>query len=312
MISIGRLDIPELKIISEDDRSFVFFPKNTPMEKIAGAIIEDITPDVIHMHGSHLWPSYPYYAKTFVREVDKLIFSPAGSSCGTPEFLTYFDHIIVNHPLQVDRMKVYPYDKYKIIIRKRSADPSVFYPNFSEDILYDFVYVAGFVPVKQIPEMIKLVMNTKRKLLVLGDFSRTRNHYLQIKNLIDDFHFEDQIILHDFIPQTEMADLLGQCGVFVWPNIRPENPSTTTNRAVIEALACGMPLLLGRKAFNETEFVIPGRNGFLYDNENSFIEFSEKIFDNINLYRYFSNELIKERFSFQENFIDFYNYLYSS
>jgi len=201
-------------------------------------------------------------------------------------------------------------EKDKIIIRKRSADPSVFYPNY-QPIKYDFVYVAGFVPVKQIPEMIKLVMHTKRKLLVLGDFSRTREHYLQIKNIIDDFHFEDQIILHDFIPQTEMADLLGQCGVFVWPNIRPENPSTTTNRAVIEGLACGIPLLLGRRAFNETEFVKPGVNGYLYDDENSFIEFSDRIFNNINLHRYFSRELIKERFSFKENFINFYNELYS-
>lgn len=291
----------------------VFLPSHITKERFAEYIKEDLKPDIIHMHGNHGWSQYPYYASFFRQFVPKMIFSPAGSSCGTPDFLSNFDHIIVNHPLQVDRMKCNPSDREKIIVRRRAVSSEVFYPSYSPVVLYKFVYVAGFVPVKQIPTMIETIISLEenQSLVIIGDFTRISSHYNEIRKLISEKNAQDFIFLKDFMPQKDLVSFLGNCGIFVWPNIKPENPSTTTNRSVVEALGCGMPLLLGERAFRETEFVVPGANGFLYSDSVSFKEGSKKIFDNLDQFRQESVKLSKERFSYEQNFIRFYNDLYS-
>jgi len=288
-----------------EDHKVIFLPIQWSPGQVADYILEEISPDVIHMHGNHGWPQYPSYANYFSRFVHKMIFSPAGSSCGSPNFLTKFDHIIVNYSLQVGRMKCYPEDMKNIIVR-------YFYPKFSASPLYDFVYVAGFVPVKQIPTMIDTVAGTNKKLVVLGDFTRTVEHYQTIRMYVDEEKDRAKsVLLHDFVTQDFLPLFLGTCGIFVWPNIKPENPSTTTNRSVVEALGCGMPLLLGRRAFQETEFVVEGYNGFLYANKEEFSEKADLILKDLDKFRKNSLTLAKERFSWEENFIGFYNELYS-
>ena len=303
--SVAIHDVDEYKVI--------FLPTYFSQEDVAKYIIEKIKPDIIHIHGNHSWPQYPYYASRFRKSIKgiKLIFSPAGSSCGTPEFLSFFDNIIVNHKLQIGRMKVSgPGGRDKILVRKRCANPDIFYADYFQR-QYDFVYVAGFVPVKQIPVMIDMVATTQRTMVVLGDFTRTVEHHLYVKNYIEQNGLGHQIFLHDFIPQEEMSTFLGQCGVFVWPNIKPENPSTTTNRAVTEALACGMPLLLGERAFDQTNYIQKGVNGFTYSDSKIFRIYSDKIFQNIHKFRAGSITRAKTSFNYKRNFISFYNRLYS-
>lgn len=300
----------ELSIHNVENYKVIFLPSSWPKERFAQYIKEELRPDVIHMHGNHSWNQYPYYASFFRQFVPKMVFSPAGSSCGTPEFLSNFDHVIVNHPLQIDRIKCNPSDRNKIIARRRAVDSNFFKPQYSK-IEYDFVYIAGFVSVKQIPLMIDLVILTGRKLVVIGDFSRTYLHHNEIVQYIEFNGFGDQVFLQDFMPQPKLVSFLGKCGIFVWPNIKPENPSTTTNRSVVEALGCGMPLLLGERAFRETEFIIPERNGFLYSDSYSFKTLSEDIFSEIDSFRQESLKLSKERFDYEKNFIRFYNDLYS-
>ena len=275
--------------------------------------MEDIKPDVVHLHGNHGWAQYQYYAEVLRDKVDKLIFSPAGSSCGTPSFISNFDYVIVNHPLQVGRIKCHDKDIEKIVVRRRAVNPDFFFPKYKETE-FDFVYVAGFVPVKKIPDMIETVLYSSKKrrtLVIVGDFKRTREYHHNIKNFIISLGEENRIILKDFMDQESFVDFLGRCGVFVWPNIKPENPETTTNRSIVEALGCGMPLLLGERAFKQTEFVDDNVNGLLFNSFESFGDLSEKIFENISKFREGSVKLAKERFSYKENFIDFYNEIYS-
>lgn len=318
-ILIGKFDCHEpLEFEPDEERDYkvIFFPKAYSQEQIAKAIT-DLYPSVIHMHGHHSW--YTHYAMYFRNHIKslRLIFSPAGSSCGNPGLLQHFDIVIVNHESQIKRMKVGDSFNGEIIVRRRSADPSIFRPDYviSESaILSDFIYVAGFVPSKRIDEMILTVASPKniwhRTLTVLGDFTRTREHYFNIKQAIAKNSWDKLVTLHDFVPQTKMADLLGRAKVFVWPNIKPENPETTTNRSVIEALACGMPLLLGERAFKDTEFVKEGYNGFLYSDPKDFHEKAEKILKSLWHFRLGSQVLYNEKFSFRENFIEFYNRLY--
>ena len=315
---IGRhgnnLSIHEVIDSNLDSYRVIFLPVKWSAEEVANYIQKEIEPRILHLHGNHGWPSFPYYAKFFLKYGSRLIFSPAGSSCGTPEFLSHFHKIIVNHPLQIERMKCSPEYRDRIVVRMRAADPSVFYPLYSNSISpkFDCVYIAGFVPVKQIPVMIDTVVGSGRTLMVIGDFTRTSEHYRSVKAKIGFDRLRGTVFLHDFISQLDLSAFLGLCGVFVWPNIKPENPSTTTNRSVPEALACGMPLLLGERAFKDTEFVKNGYNGYLYSSPSDFKEKAELIFGNLDYFRENSLSLTRERFDFQTNFIRFYDDLYSS
>jgi len=309
---VGRLNVQSILYREVENYKVVFYPAGMSYSEEAAHIMHQFRPDVIHMHGNHGWPQYRVYAEYFGNHPSdpKMIFSPAGSSCGTPTFLENFDCIIVNHPLQIERMKTEHSDR--IVVRKRSADPSVFYPAYNK-MLYDLVYVAGFVPQKHIIEMIDLVAKIlDTSLVILGDFTRTAVHHLQVKEYIKWQGLSDRIFLHDFIKQTDMAEFLGRCGAWVWPNVKPENPSTTTNRSVIEALACGMPLVVGERAFKDTEFVDHGFNGFLYSDFKTFEAAVENVGDNLDAFRSVSRAMNENSFSFMENFVDFYTNLYQT
>ena len=308
---IGRFNCTNIEhhVVAGKDYSYLvtFLPSRWTFSEVARYVVS-LNPDIIHLHGTHIWKQYPYYAERFRKELNcKMIFSGAGPSTGTPEFLANFDKVIVNHKIQIERMKCEP---EKVIVRKRSADPNIFYP-IEKKKEYDFLLVAGFIPGKRIDIMIDYVLSTNYTMVVLGDFTRKTNHYNYIKNYILKLNAEKQIFLHNFIPQTQMSEFMGKCRVWVWPQCKPENPSTTTNRSVIESIACGMPLLVGNQAFKDTEFVRNGMNGWLYGDID---DFRWKA-DNIILY---DREIMGKNssiingkdFNFRENFIDFYNNLY--
>jgi hypothetical protein len=101
------------------------------------------------------------------------------------------------------------------------------------------------------------------------------------------------------------------CRAFVWPNIAPENPVTTTKRALHEALDSGLPPLLGREAYFYTEFVETGLNGFLYNNVKDLKDFGKKIIENYQEMGQRSLMLNAARFDFNDNFIAFYKMLYA-
>jgi len=312
---IGRLDIPSIctSMAYSDDGSIydvTFFPAKASVPDMVNYISAQ-NPDIIHMHGNHGWPRFQVFASHFSDWLTdtKLVFSPAGTSCGTKSFLGCFDKVIVNHRLQVARMKCEP---QKVVVRKRTADPLVFYPDHSPSPKFDFVYVAAFVPQKRIDLMIDMVKETEYSMAILGDFSRTEEHYKQICFHISRKGLDEQISLIDFIPQTKMPDFLGACKIWVWPNIKPENPETTTNRSVIEALACGMPMLVGERAFRNTGFIQPGYNGYLYDDQGSFERYAQVLMEFWEIFGDNSHKLYKDVYGFQENFVDFYKNFYNS
>jgi len=277
IILIGRFNTIEPAFFGDEKKATIFLPIRWNNNEVIN-FIKDFFPDVIHMHGNHIWKQYPIYAKAFKEDLKvKLIFSPAGPSCGTEDFFSYFDKVIVNHSLQIKRMKC-PYSK--VIVRKRSADPEIFYLIKNSKKEFDFVYVAGFVPGKRIDIMMNFVKKTPYNMVVLGDFTRTANHYKEIRLTIKNLGLENQIFLHNFIKQTEMSEFLSKCKVWVWPGgIKPENPETLTNRSIIEALACGMPILAGARAFSNTEFIVDGFNGFRYGSEDEFLTYANIMID---------------------------------
>lgn len=309
---LGKFNSPyvEYGSVSGNNYSYIvtFLPSQFNPRQVSEYVLR-LNPDVIHLHGTHTWSRYLYYAEKFRKDLNcKMIFSGAGPSTGTPEFLANFDKVIVNHEIQIGRMKCEP---EKVIVRKRSADPNVFSP-VEKEKEYVFLMVAGFIPGKRIDIMIDYVLSTPYNMVILGDFTRKTNHYEFIKRYISQNRAESQIFLHNFIPQAKISEFMGKCMVWVWPQCKPENPSTTTNRSVIEALACGMPLLVGSQAFKDTEFVRNGMNGWLYGDVNDFRWKADSVVSDHKKMGKNSSIMNRKNFNFKENFIDFYNDLYQN
>lgn len=313
---VGRFNIkePEIHIVRDGtggEYKVFFLPFRWTPATVMKYVFDMAGFDVIHLHGTSAWPQYLIYPGLLRKNFPnaKFIFSPAGGCKGPPDFLNEFDVVIVNHPKQIDRMRC---DKERIIVRKRSADPSVFHYVKKTEIKYDCVYVAGFIPLKRIDLMIDTVLETCLSLVVLGDFRRLWEHKQYIARYIRKKNASDQIFLHDFIPQTDMAKFLSGCRIWVWPNIPPENLVTNTNRSVIEALACGLPLLVGEQAFAHTEFLVNGFNGYTYRKPSSFKEKARLIMTSPKTYRNNSAKLFGDHFNFHTYFIEFYKNLYGS
>jgi len=311
---IGRFDCSDIEfyIIKGENYSYtvILIPISWPNQSVLRFIV-DHKPDIIHMHGNHIWKQYPMYAKEFTKSLPrtKKIFSGAAHSKGNSDFLSYFDRVIVNHKIQIPIMRCEP---EKVIVKKRCSDPIIFYPRKEQRKIYDFVYVAGFIPWKRIDLMIDYVAKTPYNLVILGDPARKVNHYKFIVDYIRKNKLEQKVFLHDFLRQVEVPKFLAKCKVWVWPNSKPENPGTLTNRSVIEALACGMPLLVGKQAFKDTEFVRNGMNGWLYGDINDFRWKAENIIFNYKKMGKDSSIINEHNFNFKENFIDFYNDLYQN
>jgi glycosyltransferase involved in cell wall biosynthesis len=293
-------------VLGKNPYTVTFFHEKIKLSYMMNYIFS-INPDVIHMHGTSAWPQYPIYVRHFKEYMPdtKLIFSPAGNCKGPEEFLECFDVVIVNHPDQIKRMKC---DSKNVIVRKRTADPGIF---MKMDLpkQFDMIYVAGFVPIKRIDVFMDFALGAKFKIAILGDFSRKKDHYEYIK-IKQELGGHGNIKLCDFIPQTKISEFLGQCSIFVWPNIPPENLETNTNRSIIEALACGMPLLLGENAFKNTEYVINGFNGYKYSGISDFVQKANWILKSPRAFGNNSLKLYHDQFSFERNFINFYNELY--
>jgi len=308
---VGRLNTPRPVTHLVEGTGYkykvIFFPVGVSVPDIAH-VITNMKPNVIHMHGNHGWPSFPVYAGLFAAMNPRpyMIFSPAGTSCGTEGFLDYFDKIIVNHEMQIPRMRCNP---YKVVVRRRAADPAIFHPlNMHKSA--ELIYVAGFVPQKRIDLMIDFSTSANLRLMVLGDFSRTPEHYGQIRQLALNYPIGN-VQLCDFVRQQRVAEVLSLASIFTWPNIKPENPETTTNRSVIEALACGMPMLVGERAFKNTEFVVEGVNGFTYSGKGDFLEKAWTILRNREEFSQGSTDLNRKNHDFRTHFVDFYRDLYS-
>jgi len=325
MILIGRLDIKhklekricEDKILKDKKFKVFFLNKQSNPDEVIG-LIKTIAPDVIHFHGNHGWPQYPYYAdviRNLFGNGINMIFSPAGTSCGTETFLAKFNKVVVNHQDQVKRMKC---PENKIVVRRRGIHP-IF--EYSRKVItenkefckkYDFIYVAGIIPQKRIDIFLDFASKIRNKLFIMaGDETRDQNYYYKIYNICISENLEN-VFINSFVSQKFFMSTLLKSYIFFWPNIKPENPETTTNRAVGEALGAGLPLLLGENAFKNTEFVINGYNGFLYSDIIDFKEKSRIIMENWNKFSENSLSLAKEKFSFNTNFIDFYKKLYNA
>jgi len=120
-------------------------------------------------------------------------------------------------------------------------------------------------PEKGLDIAIKIAKKSNNKLLIGAIIGPERQEYFdkKIKPLIDN----KQIILKGEIKREQREVFLGSAKALLMP-IQWEEPF---GLVVIEAMACGTPVIAFRKGSME-ELIIDGKNGFVVDNEKEMIE----------------------------------------
>ncbi len=168
------------------------------------------------------------------------------------------------------------YDGPTRVVRSGS-DPDRFAPggdrvgirgrfNFGPD---DFVllWLGIFMPHRRLQDAIEAVKllkdkNSRVKLLLAGS-DRSYPEYLQsLKALVDRLDVNDRVIFTGKVADEEIRDFYCACDTFLFPN---ENQ--TWGLAVLEAMACGRPVLVSRGAAvhevltdRENAVLFPARN----------------------------------------------------
>jgi glycosyltransferase involved in cell wall biosynthesis len=96
------------------------------------------------------------------------------------------------------------------------------------------------------------------RLLLLGDGSMAP----QIKKMIDKGGYRDRIYMAGQIPQSSLPDYYNLADVYV-----SSVPSDGTSISLLEAMACGLPVIVADAPGNR-EWVVPEANGWLFQPGN--------------------------------------------
>lgn len=118
----------------------------------------------------------------------------------------------------------------------------------------------------------------------------------KIKNYIKDNKLEDKISLVGYLKQEQVRKYIRECKFVVVPSICYEN----CPYSIIETMEIGKPII-GSKIGGISELIQDGENGFLYkyNDVNSLADKMQKLFDNPNLVKKFSQ---KSKKLFEKNY----------
>ena len=121
------------------------------------------------------------------------------------------------------------------------------------------IWPARHIAEKGIPEFLSKLSpaNLKNwKILIVGDGPRRG----EVEHAIQQRELEEIVILHDFVMPNEMPELYQGSDLFLLPSIRDANPLSA-----VEALMCGLPILVSDRIGNYPEALHPGINGWGFD-----------------------------------------------
>jgi glycosyltransferase involved in cell wall biosynthesis len=107
-------------------------------------------------------------------------------------------------------------------------------------------------------EALSALIDIPWELAIIGDGS----YKDQLHQRIDALGLTKRIRFHGWCNQNQLLPILAQAHIFVNPSRHEGMPN-----AVLEAMACGLPVIATRIAGNE-DLVKNGENGFLVSNEN--------------------------------------------
>ena len=113
--------------------------------------------------------------------------------------------------------------------------------------------------VRAIPDIIKQIPNAKYLLVGGGDDAE------RMKNLIKELNLEESVILAGPAKDEEMVDYYNLADIFILPSKKEGFPAIV----LLEALACGAPIIGGKQGKKSEESVFDGKLGYIINPDNS-------------------------------------------
>ncbi len=204
------------------------------------------------------------YSCSFAGSVDELIFPTAKVKKAFAGYGFKKPSHVIPTGLDLEKFRKKDLKKINELKKKLNITPNCFL----------LVYVGRISLEKGIVELVKhfSVLARKQpqvKLLLVGDGPEKKNISKQVKKL----GLNERVIFSGMVPPGEVPDYyhLGQGFV---------NASTTETQGLtyIEALACGLPNLV-KYDKNLDGVVVPGENGFFWQDQAEFVENFTKLCD---------------------------------
>ena len=152
-------------------------------------------------------------------------------------------------------------------------DPARFTPGGARDAIrqrfgfseHDFVmlWLGIFMPHRRLEDAIRALSAVrsrghKAKLLLAGVTSAFPEYFSSLKNLTDSLGLQAEVTFAGKVEDKEIRDFYSSCDAFVFPN-----ELQTWGLAVLEAMACGCPVLVSRGA-GVQEALADGENALLF------------------------------------------------
>jgi glycosyltransferase involved in cell wall biosynthesis len=121
------------------------------------------------------------------------------------------------------------------------------------------IWPARHIAEKGIPEFLSKLSPSNLnnwKILIIGDGPERGN----VERTIKKRGLENNVILHDFVEPTAMPELYQGSDLFMLPSVRDANPLSA-----VEALMCGLPILVSNRIGNFPEALQQDVNGWGFD-----------------------------------------------
>lgn len=165
---------------------------------------------------------------------------------------------IITLPNSVDGEKFYIKEKSQNLIKRHNLKDSKIILTICR-LSYSEVNNKGYERVMRImPEVIKQIPNAKY-LLVGGG-----NDIERIKNLIKELNLENNVILAGPAKDGEMVDYYNLADVFAYPSKKEGFPAIV----LLEALACGKPIIGGSQGESSEEKIFNNKLGYIINPDN--------------------------------------------
>jgi len=233
-------------------------------------IVHDVNPDIIHFGDSF---GAPISLKKDIKVIntlhDLIPLTKFGELMTGVEF-GYYQDSIKQTLERVDRIvciskftnkdldKFFPEYGRKAVVIYNGIDKPILENSCSKKwimdkygLLKDYIlYIGGFSPRKNIPRLleafIKFNQNNNFRLLLPGRFSDKRQiveNITKIRKIISESGQKENIILCDFIPESDKNCLLKNAKIFVYPSLYEG-----FGLPVLEALSLGTPVITSEKS----------------------------------------------------------------
>jgi len=257
--------------------------------------------DVIHL--TDVEKNYRFFpkllAKSKIRTIGTVHLPPAFYKVGWRQLqqLEYLDELIVlDKKSQIFYQTYFPNKKIHFI--PHAVDTDHFKPsNQGQTNMFKYLFIGRFL--RDLKTLSKTILLAKEKEVKNLEFHLV--YTWQSLDNTDGFPFisilkEDFVIIHNHLNDNDLLDLYQQCQVLFIPLF-----DATANNGILEAMACGMPIITTSTTGGET-YITNKKNGFICPQQSAekLLEAVISLKENANLYSNMSEcarQVSEEQFS---------------